>query len=166
MSLKGKLALSFATIGLVSSLVGGATFAIFTDSATNDNNTFTAGTVDISMDKPNGTKYFNIGNIAPGDDGSAPVTVTNDGSLELRYDLDDTLTGDLAAGANGLTVTIKDAAGNVITPGTDNNRVLAAGASETLTVEWELPLAADNQYQGDSATYGLTVNAEQTRNNP
>lgn len=162
--MKKRIAMSLATIGLVSSLVGGATFALFTSSATNTGNNFTAGTVVISMDKPDGTKYFDLNTIAPGDSGSAPVVVKNGGSLELRYDIAQTLDGELAAGTDGLKVTIKDSAGAVITPG-DNNRVLAPGGTETLTVSWTLPLAAGNEYQGDSALLGITLNAEQTKNN-
>ncbi|GAB6172787.1 hypothetical protein JCM15765_22650 [Paradesulfitobacterium aromaticivorans] len=164
MSIKTKFGLALATTALGATLIGAGTFAIFSDSATNTGNTFTAGTVEISLDKPDGTKYFDIANIAPGDGGSAPVIVTNEGSLELRYDISETLAGALAAAPNGLVVTIADSAGNVIVPG-DNNRVLAAGASETLTVGWALPLAADNTYQGTSATLGLTFDAEQTKNN-
>jgi predicted ribosomally synthesized peptide with SipW-like signal peptide len=166
MSLKKKMGAALVTTAFGAALIGGGTFAIFTDTASNTGNTFAAGTVEVSLDKPDGTKYFDISNIAPGDTGSSPVTVTNSGTLELRYDLSETLAGDLAAGANGLKVTIKDAGGNVILPGTTNNRVLAPGASEVLTVSWTLPLVAGNEYQGDSATYGLTVNAEQTKNNP
>lgn len=163
--MRRKFFMSMFMIALMAALVGGATFALFTDTATNAGNTFTAGTLDISLDKPDGTKYFDISNIAPGDSGSATVTVKNEGSLELRYDISTTLTGALAAAPNGLIVAIKDSVGNVIVPG-DNNRVLAAEGSENLTVEWKLPLAAGNEYQGTSATFGLTVSAEQTKNNP
>ncbi|HEU4962525.1 MAG TPA: TasA family protein [Bacilli bacterium] len=162
--MKKKIALAMLSTALGAALVGAGSFAIFTSSAQNTNNTFTAGTLNISLDKPDGTKYFDITNMAPGDSGSAPFTVTNNGSLELRYDLTGSLTGALAAGANGLKVTIKDSAGNVITPG-DTNRVLAAGASETLTISWALPLAAGNEYQGTTAQFGVFVAAEQTRNN-
>lgn len=165
MSLKKKMGAALATTALGAALIGGGTFAVFTSSATNQGNTFAAGTVKISLDKPDGTKYFNIENIAPGDSGSSTVTVKNDGSLELRYDIAEALSGDLASGANGLKVTVKDASGNVITPGTDNNRKLAAGANEVLTVEWALPKDAGNEYQGTSASLGLTMNAEQTANN-
>lgn len=69
-----------------------------------------------------------------------------------------------------LVITIKDSSGNIIIPGLTNNRALAAdgqaGDSEVLTVEWSLPKDAGNEYQGKSATFGLTVNAEQTANNP
>lgn len=43
-----KLLLAAVAVMLVSLLVGGATFALFTDSATNSGNTFAAGRVDIS----------------------------------------------------------------------------------------------------------------------
>lgn len=170
MSLKTKLGMAVMSSVIGATMIAGGTFAYFTASAQNTGNSFAAGTLGISLDKPDGTKYFDIGNMAPGDSGSATVTVSNTGSLELRYDIAETLTGALASGANGLAVTIKDSAGNVITPGTDNNRVLApsgsAGDSEVLTVEYVLPSGAGNEYQGTSATLGLTVNAEQTRNNP
>jgi predicted ribosomally synthesized peptide with SipW-like signal peptide len=164
MGIKKTIALAMATTALGATLIAGGSFAIFSSSAQNTNNTFTAGTLAVSLDKPDGTKYFDISNIAPGDGGTSTVTVKNDGSLELRYDLDETLTGVLATGANGLKVTIKDSLGTVITPG-DTNRVLAAGASEVLTVSWNLPLAAGNEYQATSAQLGLFVAAEQTRNN-
>lgn len=145
-------------------LIAGATYAIFTSSAANSGNSFSAGTLAINLDKPDGTKYFDITNMAPGDSGSKTVTVKNDGSLALRYDIASSLTGGLTEGANPLTVTIKDIAGNTIVPG-DNNRVLAAGDSEVLTVYWDLPLAAGNEYQDENASYSFTVNAEQTKNN-
>lgn len=162
--MKKKIALALVTTALGAALVGAGSFAIFTSSAQNTNNTFTAGTLAVSLNKPDGQKYFDISNLAPGDSGGSQVTVKNDGSLELRYDLTTTLTGALAAGANGLKVEIRDGAGNLITPG-DTNRVLAPGASETLNVCWLLPLDAGNEYQGTSAALGLYVAAEQTRNN-
>jgi predicted ribosomally synthesized peptide with SipW-like signal peptide len=163
MGIKKTMAMAMATTALGAMLVAGGTFAVFTSSAQNTGNTFTAGTVNISLDKPNGAYYFDITNIAPGDMGSSTVTVTNNGSLDLRYDLAESLTGALA-GANGLQATVKDSNGVVITPG-DTNRVLAASMSEVLTVEWTLPIAAGNEFQGQSAQLGLTVNAEQTKNN-
>ncbi|WP_068606804.1 TasA family protein [Paenibacillus swuensis] len=164
MSLKKQLGLAMVTTALGATLVAGGSFALFTSSAQNTGNTFASGTVKVSLDKPEGTKYFDISNIAPGDNGSTQLTVTNGGSLELRYDLAQNLTGDLAWGTDGVKITIKDSAGNVIVPG-DNNRVLAPAASEVLTVKWELPLAADDRYQNKTAQLGLTVNAEQTKNN-
>lgn len=168
MSLKKKMGAALATTALGATLIGGGTFAIFTSTASNQGNTFAAGTVKISLDKPDGTKYFDISNIAPGDSGSSAVTVTNNGTLELRYDIAKSLTGDLASGANPLNVHVytDSAMTQEVVPAPTNDRVLAAnGGHETLYVKWSLPKEAGNEYQGKSATFGLTVNAEQTKNN-
>lgn len=165
LNIKKKIAMAATTTVLGAMLIGVGTFAWFTSAATNEGNSFKSGTVVINLDKPNGNKYFEIDNMAPGDSGQATVKVTNDGSLELRYDIAETLTGDLAAAPDGLIVTIEDSTGNIIKPG-DNNRVLAAnGGSEDLTVKYELPTAAGNAYQDKGATLDLAVNAEQTKNN-
>lgn len=158
MSIKKKIAMALVTTALGATLIGAGTFALFTDTAINAGNTFTAGTLDITVPE---AAIFNVTNIAPGDSGSATLEVTNSGSLELRYDLTKALTGDLAAGADGLAVNITDANGNAV----GDDRVLASGASETLTVNWSLPIAAGNEYQGDSASLSITADAEQTRNN-
>jgi predicted ribosomally synthesized peptide with SipW-like signal peptide len=146
-------------------LIAGGTYALFTSTALNTANSFTSGTLAISLDKPDGAKYFDITNIAPGDAASNTVTVKNDGSLGLRYDIAESLTGALTEGDNPLAVTIKDSEGNTIVPGSDNNRILDAGDSETLTVSWQLPLAAGNDYQAKSGVLSMTVNAEQVKNN-
>jgi predicted ribosomally synthesized peptide with SipW-like signal peptide len=49
--LKAKLFLLVLTVVLVAALAGGATMAIFTDTAGNTGNTFAAGTVDIEADR-------------------------------------------------------------------------------------------------------------------
>ncbi|MFJ9500036.1 TasA family protein [Brevibacillus centrosporus] len=165
MSLKKQFAVTLASVGLGAALIGGGTFALFTSEAQNTGNTFAAGSVEVSLDKPDGTTYFNVENIAPGDSETKTVTVKNSGTLELRYDLGVDLTGDLAAAPNGLTVKVTDKNGNEIAPGPDGNRVLAAGASEELKVTYTLPKEAGNEYQGKAATLGLKVLAEQTKNN-
>ncbi|WP_423800235.1 TasA family protein [Neobacillus sp. SAB-20_R2A] len=189
MSLKKKIGGAILSTALGATLIGGGTFAIFTSSASNTNNTFAAGTLTINLDQqdPTGAGYFTVNNMAPGDkngvfDATKPdnglkrITVSNSGSLELRYDIATTLTGALAeqdpdgdgpttGDGYPLTITIYDKDGNVITPNTDNNRVLAPSSSEDLYVKYELPKDAGNGYQGKSATFGITVNAEQTANN-
>lgn len=49
--MKTKLFILVLAVLLVAGLAGGATVAIFTDTANNDGNTFTAGTVDIAADR-------------------------------------------------------------------------------------------------------------------
>lgn len=162
--LKKKIGLAMATTALGATLVAGGSFALFTDTAANNGNTFAAGTVEISLDRPNDGEhqYFDIENIAPGDSGSSMVKVKNDGSLDLRYDVTKTLTGELV-GANGLEVSITDKDGMAISL---SDRVLEPGASEDLKVSWSLPLTAGDEYQGRGAMLDLSVAAEQTKNNP
>lgn len=49
--MKAKLFLLVLTVALVAALAGGATLALFTDTAANAGNAFTAGTVDIQADR-------------------------------------------------------------------------------------------------------------------
>ncbi|WP_308637802.1 TasA family protein [Paenibacillus silvisoli] len=166
--IKSKLVLAMATTALGATLLAGGTYAIFTANAANTNNTFATGSVVINLDLQDdanggGPKYFAIPNMAPGDSGNKTITITNNGTLQLRYDIATTLTGPLSEGATPLTVTLYKG-DQVITPG-DNNIVLNPGQSTTLKAVYALPLAANNDYQGDSAEWGITVNAEQTKNN-
>lgn len=153
--------MSLMIIGLVSALVGGATFAIFTDSAVNQNNTFTAGTLDIVLnnDTDDEVTSFNVTDIKPGDSGSAIVNVKNNGSLALKYNMTITKNGDLFGGSNPIAITVKNSAGTVLNLA--DFRDLAVGANEDLTVEWSFPSSAGNEYQGKSGTFDLTFNAEQ-----
>lgn len=57
--------------------------ARFTDSQVVDANTFTTGTVDISTSST--TALVTFSGMAPGDEVTAPITVTNGGTLALRY---------------------------------------------------------------------------------
>lgn len=70
----------------VSTLAIAVTGAIFTDTDTRGSNTLSTGTVDISSGAT--TAIVSLANMAPGDStGPQAVTVSNAGSLELRYAL-------------------------------------------------------------------------------
>lgn len=173
MSIKKKIGGALLGTALGAALIGGGTFAIFTDSATNTQNTFTAGTLDINVGEEiafSGT----IGNLAPGDKGSQTFEVTNDGSLQLRYDIAQALeagAGTLVLGdaTKDLKFKIEYSTDNgttytTVTPG-NNNIVMDPEASHLYRVTYELPQGADNPYQGGSSDFQLTFSGEQTRNN-
>lgn len=165
-NLKKTMATAMVTTALGASLIAGGSYAIFTSSAQNTGNTFAAGTVIIKLDKADvpAEKYFNLTNMAPGDSEIQPVTVSNAGSLELRYDLTLAVGGDLGTGDKKLEITAySDAAGTVALNAAD--RVLAVGGSETIYVKVTLPKEAGNEYQGKSGTASIKVDAEQTKNN-
>lgn len=177
-------------IGAVAGIVSlGA--ALFGDTASVPTNTFTSGTVIISTDPV--TTLFTASNIAPGDVSYTPITVTNSGTLELRYDLtsiatdpgDDDLAGELELTiADDIGIGACDAAG-FATHGTviystgvlgnidgvsatvlDSDRVIVATANEVLCFKIELPSTTPDIYQGATTVATFTFTAEQTANNP
>lgn len=152
--MKTKMFMSMLVIALAAALVGGATMAIFTDEATNDGNTFTAGTV--IVDAGVTTLPAAAGNMAPGDTVTGSFTVTNDGTLELRFDVSAEGSGDLFGGETPAEVGGLD---------DDQDVVLEPGEEATVTFTVHLPIEADNEYQGDDGTVNFTISAEQTANN-
>jgi spore coat-associated protein N len=160
LGLKGKFGMALASTALGAALIGGGTFALFTDTATNNNNTFTAGKLDISDFPDNGvfTQTVNFANLAPGDSENATLTITNNGTLDAWVRVDPngtTTTGDLFSGDNKLQLNLDQ---NVYF-------VAANGGQATLTVGYEFPKAAGNEYQGKRGTATFKVQAVQVRNN-
>jgi spore coat-associated protein N len=99
MSIKKKLALSIATGALAVSMIGGGTYAYFSDTEVNTS-TFAAGTLDINV-KGNGTDnaIINVDNLKPGDIMTRTFKLNNTGSLDVSKVL---LTSSYSVGdANG-----------------------------------------------------------------
>ena len=183
------------TSGLVLTAAGGAlavtaTGALFTDSAGVSANSFTTGTLDVSASPS--SAVFNVSSLAPGDVEYAPLTISNDGSLEMRYALSSVTTENSLAAQLDLTVNTGvstcDASGfnsgttvyttgdlgsttgvNLIgdpTTGADTgDRTLAASTNEALCFKVSLPLSTGNSFQGTTTSATLTAAAEQTANN-
>jgi spore coat-associated protein N len=73
---------------LIIGLVGGGTYAYFSDTEVSEDNTLTAGTLDLNIegaDDPVTT--FNVGDVAPGDSGSGSSTLSNAGSMAGELDI-------------------------------------------------------------------------------
>ena len=68
--------------GLLALFIGAGS-AIFTSQAAVAANTFTTGTLAISTNPTSALVTFS--NMAPGDQVTAPLSVSNTGSLDLRY---------------------------------------------------------------------------------
>lgn len=157
-----KILVSLATVGALSALVTGASFALFTAEAVNENNTFSAGTV--TFDNMTGfTCDINTDttNMAPGDSGTCNVSVTYSGSLDAWVGVSYEAVGDLFMGATPMTVAVNgtwDGSFYVLGQMTD-------GDTATATITYNFPLAADNSYQGASGAIDLTFKAVQARNN-
>jgi hypothetical protein len=193
MSIKKRLALgagAVATVGAVATLVAGVTFGLFSASQTGATNTFTAGTVTLTNPV---NASCTISPMAPGDSsaGYTPVpagqtdpqtaactfAVTYGGNLPAYLGVDAAVggTGLYDASATGLQFQIGDGTTSYATGGalngTSNLLVSttpdAANSSKvhTFTVNYALPTASPNSYQGKNTTLTLTVHAVQSGNN-
>lgn len=174
------------------SALGIASFALFTDSETVGGNTFSSGSIDLTVSPASALVTLTTPPMTPGDQYTAPLTVGNAGTVELRYAMTSTTTEDVLAGE--LVMTIKDgvtscdnanwaASGTQIYTGVlgtvatssifgsaaqgadTGDRAIAGGASEVLCFNVTLPLAATNAAQGITSTATFTFDAEQTANN-
>lgn len=146
------LLLGILSVVVMMSLIAGATVALFTADAANEDNTFTAGTLSISQaDKT--TWDIKVGNMAPGDSFEKLITVTNTGTLALEFASTNSRVGALFAGPHRAFVELFDGYGD-----------LAPGQSQDVRVRVTLPREANNTYQGATGTVTVTFHAFQTKN--
>ncbi|WP_027725328.1 TasA family protein [Tuberibacillus calidus] len=80
MGIKAKLSMGVACAALGLSLIGGGTYAYFHD-AVETNNTFAAGTLDLSV-KP--STIIDVNNLKPGDWMNRTFVLKNEGSLPIK----------------------------------------------------------------------------------
>lgn len=176
MSIRKRMALgagAVATVGAVATLVAGVTFGLFSATAQNSSPAnFTSGTV--STSHAAGDTCVIPAHVVPGDTGSCTFHVTFTGNVSSFVGLSTSTTGALYdgtasddSGANKLVVSITDGTttfGNSTADmyvSTDS----ANPTAHTFTVNWSLPSGADNSYQNQSASVGLTVKAVQSAHN-
>jgi hypothetical protein len=184
-----------ATLGVVSAVASfgifGA-FAVFTDTQDVANNTFSTGSIDLSTNPT--TALVTYSDMAPGDEVTNPITVSNSGSSELRYAVTSTTTEDVLAAQLDLTIKTGvttctnggfGASGTVIYGPADlgslagtnvignpnqgaqsGDRTLSGSSNEVLCFNVKLPLSTSNSYQNLTTTATLAFQAEQTKNNP
>lgn len=181
---------ALAVLGLALSVFLVSSLALFTDVENVGGNTFGTGNVDIAALPANAV--FTPGPMAPGDQVTAPIVVSNDGTLDLRYMLTSTTDEDVLAAA--LVLTVKDGVttcddtnwtltGNQLYSGVlgatttpvvfgdaaqgaqVGDRALASTVSETLCFNVALPIAATSAVQSLTTTATFNFVAEQTKNN-
>ncbi|TMU84248.1 hypothetical protein FGG79_15235 [Bacillus sp. BHET2] len=80
MGIKQKLGLGVASAVLGVSLIGGGTYAYFSDTAV-QTNTFASGTLDLSVDP---TVNVQVANLKPGDWTNKTFDLKNDGTLDIK----------------------------------------------------------------------------------
>ncbi|MFD2924770.1 TasA family protein [Halobacillus naozhouensis] len=191
MGIKKKLSLGLASAALGLSLVGGGTYAYFSDQEVS-NSTFAAGTLDLSTSKAN---IINLDSMKPGDEIIREFSLNNIGNLDMSEiilesnysvtDVNGDNTGDfgeqielsfLINDSKDYTVvyetTLADLSEeslnlvreNVIDPEVDGHGAgLEAGESNLFAVKFEFVNKDEpqNQYQGDSINLKWTFNAKQ-----
>src|SRR5690625_3846617 len=79
MGIKKQLGMGMATAALGLTLIGGGTFAYFSDNE-ETNNTFAAGTLDLSAEP---TEIIEVDNMAPGDSMIRDFELQNSGTLDI-----------------------------------------------------------------------------------
>ncbi|PFJ25745.1 cell division protein FtsN [Bacillus anthracis] len=190
MSLKKKLGMGVASAALGLSLIGGGTFAYFSDKEVS-NNTFAAGTLDLTLDPKT---LVDIKDLKPGDKVKKEFLLKNSGSLAIKdvqlatkYTVAD-LKNDNAGEDFGKHIkvnfiwnwdkqsepvyetTLADLqkenpdvlAKAIFAPEWGENGGLAAGTDDYLWVEFEFEDKGDqNKFQGDSLSLEWTFNAHQ-----
>lgn len=182
----GTLATVIAAGGLLTVL----SLAVLTSGDQESAGALKAGTVDISAAPANAV--IGMADMEPGDSVTSALTVTNEGTLELRYAVTSTTNESELAGLLRLTIAADvasctadawqasgsivysgslgsvagiDVAGSPLPGGQAGDRVLAAGQSEELCLTVALPDGAEvSDGASTTATFGFA--AEQTRNNP
>jgi len=187
-----KAVASAMVMTLLAAVLALTALALFTDTQSVPSNTFTTGSVDISTSPTSALVTFS--GMAPGDQVTNPITVTNAGTLQLRYAVTSTTTENTLAGQLDLTIksgvttctsagfgvdgTVVYAAGDLGNTSAINlignpaqgsqagDRTLNASANEVLCFNVSLPSSTGNTYQGLTSTATFAFQAEQTSSNP
>jgi predicted ribosomally synthesized peptide with SipW-like signal peptide len=187
-----KFATTVVVLALLVGVLSVGVLAVFTDSTSVGANTFATGNVDVSTSPASALVTFSA--MLPGDQVTAPITVTNAGSADLRYAITSTTTENVLAAQLDLTVksgvatctnggfgasgtvlygpadlgntTAVNLVGNPSQGAQAGDRALTAGANEVLCFNVSLPLSTGNAFVSLTSTATFTFQAEQTRNNP
>ncbi len=177
------------SIFAVGAIVAGTSYALFSSQASNNGNTFGAGTLVLSINTATGsssTPVFNVSGVGPGNTvGPQTFTLKNEGSVDASSvvlsgisvsptpsspNLGDKLVLNFYNDTNGNGV--NDGPGTdllidsqLLTSGTWTNHLLGfgliAGASHKLFATITFDSSADNTYQGTSALFNLAFQANQ-----
>lgn len=190
MTLKKKLGMGITSAVLGAALVGGGTFAFFSDKEVS-NNTFAAGTLDLAL---NPSTVVNVSNLKPGDTIEKEFKLENKGSLDIKkvllktdYNVEDVKKDNKDDFGKHIKVTflknvdkhetivkqttLDKLKGDTLTA-VDNDlsawfwdeKGISAGKSDKLKVKFEFVDNGkdQNQFQGDKLQLNWTFDAQQT----
>ncbi|EPC8419946.1 MULTISPECIES: CalY family protein [Bacillus cereus group] len=190
MTLKKKLGMGIASAVLGAALVGGGTFAFFSDKEVS-NNTFAAGTLDLAL---NPSTVVNVSNLKPGDTVEKEFKLENKGTLDIKkvllktdYSVEDTKKDNKDDFGKHIKVTflknvdkhetivkqttLDKLKGDTLTA-VDNDlaawfwdeKGISAGKSDKFKVKFEFVdnKKDQNEFQGDKLQLTWTFDAQQT----
>jgi predicted ribosomally synthesized peptide with SipW-like signal peptide len=168
------------SLGVVLAVGATGTFAYWTDSATVDGATFTAGTIDLQVNGANNPTYtsLNLTTMMPGNSMAGTLVVRNNGNVPLKYTATSTsapavlsgalvvkVTGDQYTAGTAPSMTCGGAAlagaatalgGATAAPLLTTGRKLLPGDSETICLQVTLPANADPSLQGKTSAVSFT----------
>jgi predicted ribosomally synthesized peptide with SipW-like signal peptide len=168
------------SLGVVLAVGATGTFAYWTDSATIDGTTFTAGTIDLQVNGANPPAYttLNLATMIPGNSMAGTLVVRNNGNVPLKYTATSTsapavlsgalvvkVTGDANTTGTAPSMTCGGAAlagaatalgGATAAPLLATGRKLLPGDSETICLQVTLPANADPSLQGKTSAVSFT----------
>lgn len=182
---------SFLTIAVVAAIAVGATGAYFSDQETISGMNIATGTLSITDTSASWTKTVVFNNLKPGDTIRKWVTMTNDGALPVDYlrvgtanEIDpDELLGQIRVSVyaqvtgydqgiytpdwgNGQPVdpwlSDIDVLGTAVYRDATAAKMLQPGESITMLIDFKVPSTLGDSWQGKSATFDLTFDAEQS----
>lgn len=181
-----KILISLSVIGAVAAIAIGGTVAYFSDTETSTGNTFTAGTLNLTVDDQNNPLpvKFALADVYPTDSGNISYDIDNVGSIDGYLNLQnitvvntegtnpesETNTAEPGELGSHITVTVKIGTSTIYTGSLDgfaafatkNNVALAHGGSTTVTIDWIWNSStSDNDAQGDVATVGIEFSLSQ-----
>jgi len=153
-----KILTAVFVIGLVASLAGVGVYSVFTDTESSTGNTFTAGTIIISLGACSWSTGFD--NMKPGDTVTFTITVGNNGTLPLDYTITCVISGNLSLGTDACFV--KQIRVDGVVTASDSLSVAGQGDRyDTVEIDIKMPYAAGNWYQNKSGTLDVTFAATQ-----
>ncbi len=140
---------SLVVVALIATVVTGATTAYFSDVEVSQNNTITAGTLDLSVDgaNPLATAAFTVTDFVPGDTKSVTYVLKNEGSIDGYIDVRDISVTSAENGCNEPEVAAGDT--TCATPGSGEGE-LADRVTMTLYFDDNCNVVADG---GESVIY-------------
>jgi len=148
-------------MGIITSLIGGATFAVLSDQQTVAAQSLTAGTLKLNGSQAQSISIPTIG-LTPGQTINGSFNVVNDGSLPLRYAVTANTSGNLFnSGDYNRDGSVDTNHAVVALTQNQTANIDGRGQSQLVRYSVKLPANAGNDFQNQPGSLSFTVSASQ-----